>query len=314
MQVILVDWEKVGELLNDFVMQCQAIVGMNHLRRMRIKRRRLAQRTVVYYSQLPDPELVAGVAKLFETMIGSAPGEQNLKLIKRNYKERSRETYSLNFAEEIYYVKKFYPLTLRERLKYRRFSPRGVQCFFLSSLLLRAGFAIPEPVFALSYHRKLFHRESIFVTKKCNGISLKEFVRSEAETIIKNGVIHKFAQTLGRFYRKGFIQTDPNFGNFLLDLTPDNQTFVFIDIDAIIYKPYFGSKVVFKSIAKCFSFLYCSLAVNQRTDILSSEKLSFLIKTVLHTYNPHVKIESMAALIKQRIKFNLKRWNHQDYI
>lgn len=268
----------------------------------------------VYYSQLQASELVAGVARLFQQMAGNVHGDQNLTLIKKNYKERYREIYVFQFENEIYYVKRFYPLTLREKLKYWQFSPRGIKCLTLSRLLLRAGFSVPEPMFVLTYQRRLFRWESIFVARKFDGISLGEFVTSNVETTIKNEVMYKFAQTLGRFYSKGFIQTDPNFGNFLMDRSGKNTTFTFVDIDAIIYKPYFGSKDVYKSIAKCFAFLCCSLAMNNKANIFSPEKLFFFIHTILHAYNPQVKVEKMAALIRQRIKFNLKRWNRQDYL
>lgn len=201
---------------------------------MGTKKLKLLPRTILYYTQPPPQELVTLLCGLFQYGPRNTPEQQNLRLIKWNYKNRYRETFILAFEDKIYYVKRFYPLTFKEKFKYMELFPRAHKCFTLSQRLIKSGFQIPKPVLALSYRRKPFCQDSIFVNEKYDGISLEDMMKSEIDVHVKHEVMHNFARTIGTFYRKGFIQTDPNLENFLLDISTGENRIAFIDIDQTI--------------------------------------------------------------------------------
>jgi hypothetical protein len=277
---------------------------------MKVKKQKISATTTLYYVQDPDPMLVQLVNSHFQFEIGNLPEQANIKMIGRNAYNSPREVYTLEINDEIYYIKKFYPLAFKQQLKYHSLMSRGLQNFLLSQRLIAAGFNTPQPLFALVKHRGLFHNESIFVTNESKGVPLKELAISEVETGIKENIMLHFARTMGLLYKKGFIQTDTNLGNFLVEFSRTGCRLIFVDMDMIFYKPLFNTRDVLKSIARFWAYFYKGLDKHQMNDQFSVQKMIFYSHIILLSYNSYIKIKSI-MYIDKKIKRHLNKWGIQ---
>jgi hypothetical protein len=281
---------------------------------MKVRKRKITSNTVLYYTQEPSPELVQMVNSHFDYEMGSLPEQPFIQLIKRNH-DRPREIYTINYNGETYYVKRFYSLNFKDKIRCFCLKPRGLRSYCLALQLQEAGFNTPEPVFAMVHRKKFLHgRESILLSKAGRGITLKVLAVSNVEPDKRTKIMNDFIETLGRFYKKGFVQTDTNLGNFLVDIVDNRYQFTFLDIDAIIYMPFFQTKLVLTSIARFYACIYRELFQAKMLDQFSFEKLLLTIITILMIYNSRLKLKSI-SFVQQRIERNLNKWlgNKVDY-
>ncbi len=270
---------------------------------MKFQKIKISPQTTLYYDQKPDQRLVQLVNTHFDFEMDHLPQEADRKMMKKSH-DMPREIYTLAFNDKVYYIKKFYKLSFKQKLKYFSLKPRALRNFLLSFRLNKAGFDTPEPQFVL-IHRKGFFKsnESILVTKESQGASFQELIGSIIDIPVKEKILLNLAQTLNRFYKKGFVQTDPSLRNFLIEFSDNDYRMIFIDIDAVVDKPLFITRAVLKrSLSRFWACLYYNLE-NELSNLLQIEKIVFLVWIISRAYNFCIKIKPVISyLIPKRVE------------
>ena len=158
---------------------------------------------ISYFDEEPDWDLVKKVSGIFD---GSA----------EPFKTKHRhQVYLLEHNSEVYYIKKFIPPTIEQKLSYYFRQSKAVSCLNIAYRLRASGFKVVEPVFALDYQKNIQHA-SILVTKKAEGINLLDFFNRDFGSYENNEVMKCFMSTLGSFYKNNFLHYDPILTNFMI--------------------------------------------------------------------------------------------------
>lgn len=262
---------------------------------MKLKKIKITPEIKLYYSdQKPDWDLVNKASRIF---FGSI----------EPFKTKHRhQVYMLEHNNEVYYVKKFSPPTFEQELSYRFRESKADNCLNISNQLRKANFKVVESIFVLNYQKKWKH-ESLFVTKKTEGISLDDFFSSDVDNCEKKDVMSCLVSTLGVFYKNGFLHYDPVLINFFIDPNQKPYEIIFLDFDSISYNRRISTKRTFDVLSKFCYFCYGFLESQNIGKLYSYDKVIFYLDIFLRSYNPKIKVDEAYKYLTQGTIKLLKR-------
>ncbi len=163
-----------------------------------------------------------------------------------------------------------------------------------------------ESVFILNYQKKFKH-ESILVTKKINGISFLDFLRSDIDSSTKEEAFTSLVSTLGAFFRNGFYHYDPILQNFLINQNQKPYQIIFLDFDSISYMPRLSKKSVLYGLSKFNHSIYYLLVSQNNEKLYSRDKMLFYLEILLKSYSSKISIDKAYNLLTQGTVKLLKR-------
>lgn len=256
---------------------------------MKIKQISFTSEIKLYYSkEEPELNLVRSVSQIFDGSV------QSFKKMPRH------EVYLLEHGNNVYYAKKFFPTTFEQKLSYCIRKSKALKCFILFNQLVNANFKTIESVFVLNYQKGL-KRESILVTKKTDGVNLKDVLIMDIDRSVKKEVLVCLLLTLGTFLKKGFRHNDPGLENFLIDLNKKPYEIIFMDLDAIESIPWLSPKRAFYSLNKLSFSIYATLVSQNNEKAYSCEQAKFYIEQFLKSYDPEIEVNKALQYLTRGI-------------
>ncbi len=254
---------------------------------MKLKQINLAPEVKLYYiNEKPDMDLAKKVSRIFDGSL-------------KPFKEMPRhEVYTVEYGNNIYYAKKFFPTTFEQKISYCIRESKALSCLILFDRLVNANLKVIKAVFALSYQKGLKH-ESILVTEKTDGMSLREALIGNISSSEKEEIMLRFLATLGDFYRNKFIHKDPVLANFFVDLNKNPSEIIFIDLDAIAIGHWLPQKRVFYSLNKLVLSIYSNLGNRNSDKGFSREQVVFYVEQFLKSYNSSLKVDTALRYLTQ---------------
>ncbi len=247
---------------------------------MKLKQKKITPEIKLYYTdQEPDWDLVIKTSQLFDS---------NIKALKR---KPCHKVYLFEHNNDVFYAKKFAINNLEKRLRDRFHETKAIKCLKISNQLITTNFKVIEPIFVLNYKKNLRH-ESLFITKKYDGISINDFLINETDNSKKKEVMFCLISTLGVLFRNGFIHHDPILANFFLDKNKNPYEIIFLDLDSITYSQTISKKSTFLALSRFFFFYYKFLLRQNNVISYSHEQILYYLDIFLKSYNPKIKIDS----------------------
>ena len=131
---------------------------------MKFQKRKISATTTIYYVQEPDQTLVKLVDNHFMAEIAKPEEEATIRVIRKT-DDRSREIYRLKFRQEVYYIKKYYQFTLKQKIKYLNLRLLRIKNLIVTPRIPLIGVDTFQPLFILKNRKNIFNHESIIVTK-----------------------------------------------------------------------------------------------------------------------------------------------------
>ena len=252
--------------------------------------------------EIPDYQLAKIVSTLFENEIKTENSIlYQVELIKS---KNNCKTYKLSYGNNVYYLKKFFEQSLSKKILNIFRTTKAFRCYSISHKLDAANIPVAEPVMYLTCTKRFINRESIFVTKKVDGIPLREYLKQDISSDLKEKALKKYFFLLGHFYKNGFKHGDPGLYNFFIDVKDNNDySFTFLDLDVIHKLPIIPVIVVLNGLAKLYSL----------SGSYFSDKLPIYIKVFLDACKKPINMDKAICYLVEKgeqriIKFkNRKR-------
>jgi hypothetical protein len=130
---------------------------------MKFIKEKISPTATIYYVQKPDQRLVQLVNSQFDLKMGNL-AEQNIKMIRKT-SDMPREIYTLKFHQDVYYIKKYYPFTLKQRIKYFKLMLVRIKNFMTPRIPLIRSMT-SQPLFVLKKRKNLLSYEIITVMNR----------------------------------------------------------------------------------------------------------------------------------------------------
>lgn len=236
-----------------------------------------------------DHNLATGIDRFF---ISNDPGDSGLQLVRSN---RNREVYLVKMQNQIYYVKRFFSTSTREKIKniilYKAFNS-----FRLSHRLMSTGFLVAEPVLAFRCHKK---GEGVYVTKKLTGFPLNEFLSFDIPEVSKEKALNQFVITIANLFKNGFLHCDPTLSNFLISEKNDHYEIGLVDLDAIIQLPRPIDTLTYKNLAKLYA--RSPILWEYRDELEEQNYLKTFIRIYNHRLDPVTVRKRIGRMIAKRM-------------
>ncbi len=131
---------------------------------MKFKKQKISPTATIYYVQKPDQMLVQLVNSHFEFEIGKLAEQADIRVIRKAY-DRPREIYTLKFGQEVYYIKKYYRFSLKQRIKYFTLKLLRIKNLIMPPRIPFIRSDSSQPLFVVKNRKNVFNHESIIVMK-----------------------------------------------------------------------------------------------------------------------------------------------------
>lgn len=250
----------------------------------------------VGYTEKLDYELAQIASTCFEsnnpTVIGNS---YQMELIKT--KDNCR-TYRLIWGNDVYYLKRFFEDSLFIKVRNVFRTSKAFRSYSISHKLAAANISVAEPLMFINFTKRIIEKESILVTKKVDGISLKEFLEQDISADLKEKILQQLFRLLGHFYKSGFKHGDPGLYNYFIDVRKDDYIITFLDLDVVHKIPRMPVIIALNGLAKMSS-------LSGRH--IFGDNWSVYVKTFLDVFNPSINFdEAMDYFDKEREKRIMK--------
>lgn len=264
---------------------------------MKFSVKKITPEITLYYSgQEPNQDLVKSISRIFEGLIEPFKGRPRHRV------------YLIEHNNNLYYAKKFLPKNLRDRF----FQSRAERCYKISNQLSASGFKVVKPSFVLNYHKDFKH-ESVFVTEKTTGISIKDFFSSNVAQSEKEAVFQSLILTLGTFLKNNFFHNDSVLANFFIDPKQIPYKIIFLDFDSISRHLWISKKKAFHVLSMLHYSAY-EFLVKFDQKAYSHDKVLHYLKLFLNSYNPKIKVDHAYNCIARETIRILKNKKKQHLI
>jgi hypothetical protein len=251
---------------------------------MKLKKTLLNSQIKAYYPN----ELDYNLAKITTALFANDYMESQIAGLERVKLNEKYRVYRFQYGGEVYYLKKYVSPTVNYRIKNAIRLSKAVGSMRKALQLKASGLEVAEPVAAFTYQKNIFRKESIYVAKNYPGITMLEFLNSDAASESKKQALLEFAAVYGRFYKCGFYHIDPFPTNFMVQERNGQYAFGFIDLEAIRHFPRALDIATFKSLQHIHRYFMEGLFEGNKWIVSDKAEIQLLLKSFLSVYKPFV--------------------------